>query len=50
MPLENRSFHDVGPFGNNVYVISDPDIVPDVAVFADGVAEALAQLGAIPAD
>jgi hydroxyacylglutathione hydrolase len=24
MPLENRSFHDVGPFGNNVYVISDP--------------------------
>ena len=24
MPLENRSFHDVGPFGNNVYVITDP--------------------------
>jgi glyoxylase-like metal-dependent hydrolase (beta-lactamase superfamily II) len=24
MALENRSFHDVGPFGNNVYVISDP--------------------------
>lgn len=22
--LENRSFHEVGPFGNNVYVISDP--------------------------
>jgi glyoxylase-like metal-dependent hydrolase (beta-lactamase superfamily II) len=22
--LENRSFHDVGPFGNNVYVITDP--------------------------
>ena len=21
--LENRSFHDVGPFGNNVYVITD---------------------------
>ena len=24
MPLENRSFHGVGPFGNNIYVISDP--------------------------
>jgi glyoxylase-like metal-dependent hydrolase (beta-lactamase superfamily II) len=22
--LENRSFHNVGPFGNNVYVITDP--------------------------
>ena len=24
MSLEHRSFHDVGPFGNNVYVITDP--------------------------
>ena len=24
MPLENRTFHDVGPFANNVYVITDP--------------------------
>jgi hydroxyacylglutathione hydrolase len=22
--LENRSFHDVGPFANNIYVVSDP--------------------------
>jgi len=22
--LENRTFHDVGPFGNNVYVVTDP--------------------------
>jgi hydroxyacylglutathione hydrolase len=22
--LENRSFHDVGPFANNVYVVTDP--------------------------
>lgn len=24
MALENRSFHDVGPFGNNIYLITDP--------------------------
>ena len=24
MSLENRSFHDVGPFGNNIYVVTDP--------------------------
>ncbi len=24
MSLENRSFHDVGPFGNNVYLVTDP--------------------------
>lgn len=22
--LENRSFHDVGPFGNNIYLVTDP--------------------------
>lgn len=22
--LENRTFHDVGPFGNNIYIVTDP--------------------------
>lgn len=33
----------------NVDIVADPDIVPDIRVFADGVAEALDQLGAAAA-
>jgi diacylglycerol O-acyltransferase / wax synthase len=30
----------------NIDIVADPDVVPDVDVFADGVAQALEQLGA----
>jgi hydroxyacylglutathione hydrolase len=49
MPLENRSFHDVGPFGNNVYVISDPKsretAVVDVGFEPERVIELVAREG-----
>lgn len=47
MPLENRTFHDVGPFGNNVYLISDPatreTAVVDVGFEPERVIERLAR-------
>jgi glyoxylase-like metal-dependent hydrolase (beta-lactamase superfamily II) len=33
--LENRSFHDVGPFANNVYVVTDP-VTRETAVIDAG--------------
>jgi hypothetical protein len=33
----------------NVDVVADPDLVPDARAFAEGIAEALALLGAAPA-
>jgi glyoxylase-like metal-dependent hydrolase (beta-lactamase superfamily II) len=47
MPLENRTFHDVGPFGNNVYLISDPatreTAVVDVGFEPERILERLAR-------
>ena len=33
--LENRSFHDVGPFANNIYVVTDP-VTRETAVIDAG--------------
>ena len=49
MSLENRSFHEVGPFGNNVYVITDPatreTAIVDVGFEPERVIELVARVG-----